>query len=346
MQVDQVFIGVDVAKAELVIAGSPGHAQLTIANSERAIRGWLGQLPKGAVIAMESTGRYSQLLARLSHAAGFLVFVLNAKDVWYYAKALGQRGKTDRLDSVVIRAYLREHLHKLHAWCPGTPIQQAVDSLLRRRAALVVHRDAVRKVMEDIAGLEEQASSLDKQFGELLRAIDAELQRLIACDPRLAGAQRRLLTITGIGPLSSALLAALFERIAFRNVDAFIAYSGLDPRPLDSGKKRGRRHLTKRGPALLRKLIFMAAFAASHSKAFGPVYDALRARGLSTTESMIILGRRLLRIAWAVWRTGEPFDANRVAGGSAGAGAAPQYKPSSGNTASGSDAGSLIHHAA
>ena len=37
---------------------------------------------------------------------------------------------------------------------------------------------------------------------------------------------------------------------------ALVAYSGLDPRPHDSGSKRGRRALTKRGPAALRKLLW------------------------------------------------------------------------------------------
>ena len=48
---------------------------------------------------MESTGRYHLSLAGLAHRAGLRVYVLNAKDVYFYAKALGARGKTDPGDA-------------------------------------------------------------------------------------------------------------------------------------------------------------------------------------------------------------------------------------------------------
>ena len=48
---------------------------------------------------MESTGRYHALLAHLASQAGLKVYVLNARDVHYYAKALGTRAKTDGVDA-------------------------------------------------------------------------------------------------------------------------------------------------------------------------------------------------------------------------------------------------------
>ena len=91
-----------------------------------------------------------------------------------------------------------------------------------------------------------------------------------------------------------------------------IAYSGLDPRPNDSGTKHGTRALTKRGPPGLRKMLWLGAFSASHSKAFKPSYENIKSRGFSGTEALVILARKLLRVAWGVWRTGQPFDAARV----------------------------------
>jgi transposase len=53
-------------------------------------------------------------------------------------------------------------------------------------------------------------------------------------------------------------------------------------------------------------------FAACHTKLYKPFYESLKARGLKSTEAVMILGRRILRIAWAVWRTDKPFDAQLV----------------------------------
>ncbi|WP_370869689.1 transposase [Nitrosomonas sp.] len=43
-------------------------------------------------------------------------------------------------------------------------------------------------------------------------------------------------------------LTNTLERVPFRNADAFVAFTGFDPRANDSGNKIGRRRLSKRGP--------------------------------------------------------------------------------------------------
>jgi len=312
MQAQQVFIGVDVAKDSLVSCIHGLAKPQVVANEERAIKGWLKTLAPQAVIGMESTGRYHQSLARLAHQAGLRVYVLNAKDVYFYAKALGARGKTDPGDARVIARYVAEHHAALHAWAPGTAAQLRVQELLQRRARVAVHRASLRQVL---AGLEELAPDvlqLEQHFEQLLQHIDDEVQALVASETQLSQGSALLQTICGIGPQGAALLAALFNRIEFANADALVAYSGLDPRPCDSGTRSGRRRLSKRGSPSLRRQLYLAALAATRSKALGPTYRAIRARGFKSTPAVVILARRLLRIAWAVWKSGQPFDAARL----------------------------------
>ena len=109
-----------------------------------------------------------------------------------------------------------------------------------------------------------------------------------------------------------ALVGAQLSCFEFANADALVAYSGLDPRPNDSGTRGGHRRLSKKGPALLRRQVFLVGFAASHSKALSPLYRAIRAKGFATTEALVILGRKLLRVAFAIWKGGEVFDATRL----------------------------------
>ncbi|WP_425122784.1 transposase [Burkholderia gladioli] len=112
----------------------------------------------------------------------------------------------------------------------------------------------------------------------------------------------------GLGPQNAAMFASILNRIPFKNSDSLIAFSGLDPRPADSGQRRGRRRLSKRGPGLMRRLIYLAASAACRTKAGRPIFAALRARGFSTTLALVILSRKLLRTAFAVCKSGKPFD--------------------------------------
>ncbi len=94
------IIGADIGSVEIMLARADASPPVTtIGNEKKAIDRWLKTLPPGSMIGMEATGCYHQCLADRAAALGFTVYVLNPKDVAYYAKALGQRGKTDRLDA-------------------------------------------------------------------------------------------------------------------------------------------------------------------------------------------------------------------------------------------------------
>ena len=121
------FIGVDVSKSQLVISVDD-QPPLSVANDMAHITHWLAAMPRDCCIAMESTGRYHLLLAQLASQAGLVVYVLNARDVYFYAKALGARAKSDALDCAVIRRYVQEHYQSLYPWQPSTELQQQLHA--------------------------------------------------------------------------------------------------------------------------------------------------------------------------------------------------------------------------
>lgn len=308
MQHPGVFVGVDVAKATLSwsMHGSPG--QFDLSNDERSITAWLQTLPEDAAIAVESTGKFHLNVVRLAHLSGRHAYVLNARDVFFFAKALGVRAKTDRTDARLIASYLAQHRAELKPWAPPTPLQERVQALLRCRAAVSTKRSSLRQALKEVDGLEGAVSELEHTFDALLAEIDGQITAQLASDEGLSQKRELLCSITGVGPQASALLTGLLSRIAFANVNALIAYTGLDPRPNDSGSKVGRRRLTKRGHPELRRQLYLCAFAAAHSKALGPLYRSIKAKGFKPTEALVILGRKILRIIWAVWNSGKPFE--------------------------------------
>lgn len=316
---DPVFIGVDVSKSTLWSCRHGSDQRREVPNDEPSLQAWLATLPAAAQIAAESTGRHHLLLARLVHASGRRMFVLNARDVFFYAKALGTRGKTDRKDAHVIARYLAEHHRELKPWVPASSWQERLQQLLRCRWAVASKRCALRQVLRDMPSLQAAARALEQQFDALLAQIDAQTAAVLDDDPVLGARCRKLRTITGIGAQGSAMLAALFSRFNFANADAVVAYSGLDPRPDDSGRRHGKRHISKRGSPQLRRQLYLAAFAAAHSNALGPLYRSIKAKGFKPTQALVILARKLLRVAWAVWRTGTDFDARMLGGLPSGA---------------------------
>ncbi len=313
MQPHAVFVGVDVAKATLswAVCGSPGQHDLD--NDEASIEAWLETIPEDAAIAVESTGKFHLRVVRLAHASGRRAYVLNARDVFFFAKALGVRAKTDRKDARLIANYLAQHHAQLKPWVPATELEDRVQSLLRCRASIAAKRSSLRQSLKEVDGLDAEVEQLEEKFDALLDEVDRQVSKQIECDKELTRKRELLKTITGVGPQASALLTGLLSRVRFANINALIAYTGLDPRPNDSGSKIGRRRLTKRGNPELRRQLYLCAFAASHSRALGPLYRSIKAKGFKPTEALVILGRKILRIVWSIWKSGTPFDPGRFA---------------------------------
>ena len=311
------IIGVDVAKAAFVVARHGARATQAIANSPPAIREWLKAVPAGACIAMESTGRYHLELASQAKAGGFGVYVLNAMDVHHYAKAMGQRGKTDPLDAHLIAQYVAHQLlgqarKRLRPWEPTPRVLGELRELHRARVQLADSCARLTMALEHVAVLEEEGQALRAHFKQLMAQIDAKVAVLMTSDKQLVQGCKRLQTITGVGPQGAALLATLLTRIGFANSDAVVAYAGLDPRPEDSGSKRGKRRLSKKGDPHLRRQLYLCAMAATRSALFRPMYEALKERGLPSTAALVVLARKLLRIAFAVWKSGQAFDPSKL----------------------------------
>ncbi len=302
----ELCYGVDVSAETLDIARVDDDQVLTLRHQVAAVRAWFREIAPGALIGVESTGTLHRVVVREAIAAGHRVYLLNPRDLSHYARALGRRAKTDRLDAQLIARYLsHEHPH-LHPYRLPTAQQEQLDELIRRRHKVVVAQQSLRQSLKGmkLSGV----SKTHQAMKDLIGQIDRKLAQMIAQDPALAPIAKRLTTVVGFGPLLSASLAQALTRHPFASSDAFVAFIGYDPRPRDSGQKRGRRFLSKRGPAVMRRLLFNAAMSASKTKTWQPFYQRYRARGLPTTAALVILARKLARVAFSITKHETNFN--------------------------------------
>lgn len=308
-----LIIGADVGCTEIVPASAePSRVFATVLNEPEAIRAWLGTLPAHSIIGMEATGSYHRCLADEAAAMGFTVYVLNPGDVAHYARGLGQRGKTDGLDARVIARYVAHERRHLYPYRPPTERQRELATLLQQRATLVRHTAALAQSLRMHRGLERELDHALGALRALIAAIEQRLRVLIDADAALKAHRQRLATIDGVGRLVSVLLVQRFERVPYPNSDAAVAGFGLDPRPNDSGKRVGVRKLSKRGNPEARRLAYMAAMSAARSQTWKPHFDSLLARGLPKTAAYCALARKIIRVAFAIWRTAKPFDPSLI----------------------------------
>lgn len=318
MQTPSVMLnlGADVGKDEIAMAcAEESFFPRSIANRRAEIQAWLKTLPAGSRIGMESTGSYHELLAELAHQLGFVVYVLNPKDTRHYAKAMGLRGKTDRVDAKLIaRLIAREH-ETFHPWNMPTPEQRQIERMIKRRAKVSSIRAALSQSLKGLKGFAAELKALRQRLDKLLARIDAKIKALIEADDNRKQDYARLRKIPGVGSVVGGSLVNTLERVPFKRADAFVAFTGLDPRPDESGHHIGRRRLSKRGPAELRRLLYVAAMAAAKTKECKPLYEHYRAKGLSTTECLVVLARRIARTAWSIYTHRTEFDPQRLMAG-------------------------------
>jgi len=307
-----LYIGVDVSKDTLVSVVHGTALRRALANQRSAIEAWLNTLPAASHIGMEATGSYHELLADLAHAKGMRVFVLNPKDVRRYASGVGVRGKTDRVDAALIARYIAHEQSKLHPYRPPSPEQRQLHRLLTRRAKLSRARASVQQSLQGMPGLKAPLRALLLRFDALIACIDARIRALVDACPQRRAASERLRRIKGVGPVVAPALLNALEYFAFARADSFVAYSGLDPRPDDSGKRVGRRRLSKHGPSELRRLLYNAAMAGVTSPVWKPLYQRYLAKGLPRTAALVIIARKIARTAWSVYTHNTTFDPQRL----------------------------------
>jgi transposase len=164
---------------------------------------------------LESTGAYHELLADLAQAHGHTVFLLNPLDTRHYAKALGSRAKTDRVDAELIaRLIAQEHTH-LRAYTPPTANQRKLDRLIRRRATIVRLQGTLKLTMRHLGGFAAELKAVMGKLDALIAKIDATMSAIAASSPHHQAAQQRIETIVGVGPLVGLSLTNTLERVPF-----------------------------------------------------------------------------------------------------------------------------------
>jgi hypothetical protein len=144
------------------------------------------------------------------------------------------------------------------------------------------------------------------------------LENLLVSAYRALPRPNHLDTIPGIGAVTAAVLtAAIVDIDRFPTPGHLVAYFGALPVEASSGvdragQPRGPRRfvMSRRGNDLVRRYLWMAALsAARHNPAVRALYARVVAK--HPRQKAVAVGhamRKLLHLAFAIWKGGRPFD--------------------------------------
>lgn len=313
--------GVEVASRELVVCLEGALSRF--GNDAEGHRKLLRYLTKrGEVrVCVEATGNYHLDVALALHSDPRVqVQVVNPWVARRFAEARLQRAKTDRVDAVALQEYaLRMPFEE---WKAPAPRALALRAITRRMQQLADRKGSagnrLHAALAAAATHEIVKESIERErahLGEELTLLQHQARTLVAADAQLEQLLRLLLTIPGVGERSGLyLLGELIVLDSHMSPRQLVAHAGLDPRPVESGSSIHKpRHISKRGNARLRHILYMTAMAAAHhDRHFGAFYLTLIGRHKTKKSALVAVMRKQLHAICGVWRSESPFDGSRL----------------------------------
>ena len=332
MDAPKFYVGIDVASETLAVALTQGPGRtiakpLAVANAPdgfAALATWLaehGAGPEQALVCLESTGVYGEALCYWLNAGGYRVVVEDAAKVRRAMPVAG--AKTDALDAQRIADYAARFLDELRPWTPADAVVEQVQTLLTMREQLTRERTAklnarrmlARKVIQTPLAIRIADDAVDYLKARIAE-IDREIKRLTCSHPTIGAAVALLVSVPGVGHLLAAHLCVAtggFSRpLRPKQASAWLGICPLDYESGSSVRKRPRSR--GYGPSAVRKLLYLASMrlVSIDGSAHQAYFRRKTAEGKSGRLVLNNVSNKLLRVAAAVLRDGEPYEAGHV----------------------------------
>lgn len=279
----------------------------------QALITWLSEQSAGSVhVCMEGAGKLWIPLAEYLHSRNFPVSVVNPMRISGFAKSDLRRSKTDKIDAKIIARFCRAQNPSV--WVPPPveiaairDMQRYLDELKTNRTqecnrltAGVIHPRVQRAIEQHIEYLDKEIDSIEEEILAFIRSHE-KLRRDFVLLTSIIGVGQNT-AVTFLGELSGAT-----QFSTSREVEVFC---GVVPRVFESGSSvRSRSKMSKVGNSRLRTALYMPALCAMHQNP--PLREFAARLKAAGKPGRVVVGavmRKLLRIMFAVLKSGRPFD--------------------------------------
>jgi transposase len=307
---DTVVVGIDVSKDQLDVAVRPSGEVFAVLRNAAGLEQLAARLleSKPRLVALEATGGFETIAAATLASAGLPIVVVNPAQIRAFAKAIGERAKTDPIDAAVIAHF---------AEATNPPVRPLPDEATRLLAELVARR---RQIVEMMAAegqrerrlinkrLKKSILRLRKVMEQELAGLDGEIDEAVRGSPVWREKEDLLASVPGIGPVIARTLIAELPELGTLGRKQIAALAGLAPFTRQSGRWRGHSFIGG-GRTVVRTALFMGALVAKrHNPVLKAFYDRLLAAGKPKMVALVAVARKLLTILNAILRDHQPWQ--------------------------------------
>jgi len=282
----KINVGIDISKEKCNLCYRDGLEivlEEEVSNDARALRKAFKAALKALDVSIDSvlvcaeyTGRY---IYPLTVACQELDIFLWMDDPTRIKNSMGlTRGKNDAIDAARIAEYACRYSDKAVRYHIPDAALVSMKNLLADREFLLTDKKRYQSQISDqkrymdAGDFKHKASrwkKVIKTIEEQIKAIDAEIEGIIAANPALTRQKELLTSIDGVGDrIAINMIAVTGGFTRFRNARQFCSFAGLTPYRYDSGTSvRSKAKISKRANQTMKALLHLAAVcAATHMK--------------------------------------------------------------------------------
>lgn len=236
MNTTSIWVGIDVSQNQLDLYVHPLEETLSVKNDSAGIAQlfeFLTPLQPERVV-LESTGRLERLALCELASANFAVALANPQRVRSFAKALG-KVKTDRLGAQML-ARFGEATQLAPYPVPEALALQLIDVVSRRRQLVEILVAEKNRLSRASSIIRQDVSEHVEQLQQRINTLLEQLQRLIQSSDEWKHKRELLLSLYGVGEITTAVLLAELPELGAMSHEKIARLVGVAPINRDSGK--------------------------------------------------------------------------------------------------------------
>jgi len=305
-----ITVGIDVSKDRLDVGVHPSQELFAVERNARGLESLAARLLELSprIVALEATGGFETVVAATLAAAGLPVIIVNPAQIRAFAKAIGQRAKTDPIDAAVI-AHFAEATNLEPRPLPDEATRLLADLVARRRQIIeMIVAESQRQRRVTVPRLKKSIARLLKALEKELASLDTDIDDAVRGSPAWREKEDLLASVPGVGPVIARTLMAELPELGQLGRKQIAALAGLAPFARQSGQWRGKSFIGG-GRTTVRSAVFMGAMVAKqHNPILKAFFDRLVAAGKPKMVAIIAVARKLLTILNAILRDGRPWQ--------------------------------------
>lgn len=306
-------VGIDVSKAWLDV-----YILLTknFSRIPNTASGWkklikiVNALGDSVLVTMEASGGYERGVSRALAKAGLPVCIMNPSRIRDFAKSMGKRAKTDRIDAQMIALFAATMRPEANVTMDEG--QHLLLSLSRHRRHVVSAIMDTKNYLENesvpfiVRSIKRRIVSLGKE----LKKLDQQIADLIAVREEMAGRKELLCSVKGIGSVVANNLLSELPELGLLGPKQIAALVGVAPYNCDSGMFRGQRRIYG-GRSEVRCMLYMATLVAvRYNPAIKAFYERLCSAGKKKKVALTACMHKLLIVINAMVKHNRPWQAD------------------------------------